>query len=413
MVLNARQPTTDNSVLTPLVCKVDEGGVTGFVVIDSTIQGRSIGGLRMLPDVEEDEMRGLARAMTLKFGFLGFPQGGAKAGLRADPTAPQAERYEKLAAFGRAIAPLLRHRIYLPHPDMGTDRAAIRHAVEAAGLRHPPRECQVTLSGYFTACSVHAGLLCALRRRSMDPTQCRVAIEGFGKVGMALGELVTSSGMRLVAISTQAGAIYAPEGLDFARLRQLVERHGHEVVLNYPEAQRIELSELHVLAVEAFCPCARHHSIHDLNAPHIQAQVVCPGANNPMTPGAERLLFERGVLCLPYFVTNCGGTLGGTMQFASIPRTRIEATISSFIDRELSEILSEAEQRSALPTEVAEPIALARHAAMRRQMKSEGPAPRLFRLGLEAYRRGFVPPHLMAALSGRYFQKKFGDTNES
>ena len=62
-----------------------DSGVMGYVVIDSTVEGRSCGGLRMLPDIDEAEIRGLARAMTLKYGFLGLPQGGAKAGVRTTP----------------------------------------------------------------------------------------------------------------------------------------------------------------------------------------------------------------------------------------------------------------------------------------------------------------------------------------
>ena len=57
----------------------------GYVVIDSMIAGRSCGGLRMLPDITESEIRGLAQAMTLKYGFLGANLGGAKAGVRGDP----------------------------------------------------------------------------------------------------------------------------------------------------------------------------------------------------------------------------------------------------------------------------------------------------------------------------------------
>ena len=68
-----------------LICRVEQdSGPDGWVVVDSTVAGRSTGGLRMLPDVTEAELRLLARAMTLKFGLLGLPQGGAKAGVRFD-----------------------------------------------------------------------------------------------------------------------------------------------------------------------------------------------------------------------------------------------------------------------------------------------------------------------------------------
>ena len=41
--------------------------VVGYVVIDTLVGGRSCGGVRMLPDIDEAEIRGLARAMTLSY----------------------------------------------------------------------------------------------------------------------------------------------------------------------------------------------------------------------------------------------------------------------------------------------------------------------------------------------------------
>ena len=64
------------------------GSPVGYVVIDSTFANTSCGGLRMAWDVSATEIAAAARAMTLKYGFLGLPQGGAKAGICADAEAP-------------------------------------------------------------------------------------------------------------------------------------------------------------------------------------------------------------------------------------------------------------------------------------------------------------------------------------
>ena len=49
---------------------------------------------------------------------------------------------------------------------------------------------------------------------------CRVAIEGFGNVGGPLAEMFVRTGARVVAISTKAGGVYNPRGLDIATLRE-------------------------------------------------------------------------------------------------------------------------------------------------------------------------------------------------
>ena len=52
-----------------------------YVVIDSLIQGRSAGGIRMSEEVSELEVAQLARNMTIKFGFANVYYGGAKSGI--------------------------------------------------------------------------------------------------------------------------------------------------------------------------------------------------------------------------------------------------------------------------------------------------------------------------------------------
>ena len=187
----------------PLIQTVTRGDeVLGFVAIDSMIGGRSCGGLRMLPDVDEAEIAGLARAMTLKYGFLGLPQGGAKAGVRGDPEAPAEARRDRLLEFGRAIELLLRSRAYAPHADMGTDNAMIRELLQGIGLKVKARELRGMDSGYYTALTALAGIKQGARHIELDLSRASVAIEGFGKVGGALGGLLAAAQVRVVAVST-------------------------------------------------------------------------------------------------------------------------------------------------------------------------------------------------------------------
>jgi glutamate dehydrogenase/leucine dehydrogenase len=110
-----------------VICRVNQGGkLFGILVIHSSYRGTSCGGIRIAPDVEEDEVRWLAEGMTLKFGILGLPQGGAKAGVRSDPDAPWETRLEILKTFGKAILPFLKCQAFLPAADMGTDNEMVR-----------------------------------------------------------------------------------------------------------------------------------------------------------------------------------------------------------------------------------------------------------------------------------------------
>lgn len=389
-----------------LVCTVTEGArVLGYVVIDSFVRGRSCGGLRMLPDIDEAEMRGLARAMTLKYGFLGIAQGGAKAGVRGDPEAPLEERRRRLGEFGRAIAPLLLSRTFVPGTDMGTDNADIAWLLAAAGRRVTPCDLRGTQSGYYTALSVTLSARQAAKHIGLELSGCRVAIEGLGRVGSPLATLLRAAGAWVVAVSTSHGAIYDPEGLDVERLVALGAQHGSRVVEAYPGAARLDRAALLELPVDILCPAARHDSVHADNADRIAARIICPGANNPVTPAAEDRLVARGVLCLPDFVTNSGGVLGGTMEFASMDRVRIASFMARHLVPRIAHVLDEAARRRVAPRQVAVELALRRSRAIRQRAARPSWLGRLFEAGLELYSRGWVPRSVVSALSPIYFRR--------
>ena len=377
----------------------------GYVVIDSTVGGRSCGGLRMLPDIDEQEMRGLARAMTLKYGFLGLPQGGAKAGVLGDPEAAESVRHERLAVFAKAIAPLLCNRIYIPNSDMGTNNNDIRSMLKAVGIQVKKRELRSTLSGYYTALTVFIAAKEAMSHLNLNLSGRSVAIEGFGKVGSALANLVDNTQALIVAISTSRGAIYNPKGLDVKRLNQLASLHGSSVINTYTNAEHINHEELLELPVDLLCPCARHDSVHIGNASRIKARVISPGANNPITHEAEQILIEQGLLCMPDFVTNSGGVLGGTMEFASLNKQQITKFLESYFTKRVSWLLDEAARKHVSPRDIAVPLALERFSKICSNAADPSLLDKLFSLGLEFHRRGWIPGSLVAPLSLPYFKR--------
>ena len=385
---------------------IHNGKVLGYIAIDSTIRGRSSGGLRMHPDIGESEIQSLARTMTLKYGFLGLPQGGAKAGVFGDPEAPQMERRERLVEFGQSVADILHTRTFIPHADMGTDNGDIRFMLNSLGIRVPRRDLQGNSSGYYTALSVSAGVKKSATHLGIDLLQCTVAIEGFGNVGRPLASLLSLAGVKVVAISTSQGGLYNPQGLEVDELIRLSDETGSGVVKVYRKARFITREALLELPVDILCPCARWNSLDMSNAARIATRVICPGANNPVTPDAERALSERGVLCLPDFVTNSGGVLGGTMEFASVSRESIVSFIDRYIGGCIGWLLDESRVKKLLPREIVVPLALQRFEQAARCAANPTLLGRLFEAALECYRRGWIPSSLVAILSLPYFHRK-------
>jgi glutamate dehydrogenase (NAD(P)+) len=389
----------------PRLITVESGGEKlGYVAIDTTIGGQARGGLRLMKDLSEWEIRDAARAMTLKYGLLGVRLGGAKAGVFGDPVASISEKRARMLAFGKAIEPLLRSREYVPDADMGTTAGDVRWMVEALGLPVLYREWRDNQSGYWTACSVAGAVKAALRFKGESLAGRTVAIEGYGAVGSSLARILFANGARVIAISTSIGAIYDPAGLDLGEIERLASVYRHRVVEEYP-AERLPRESLLELEVDILCPCARNHSIYagaGGNVARVKARFVCPGANNPITADAEAALCERGVTVITDFLCNCGGVLGGTMRFASVPRRKTARLVENKTRAMTEKLLAISLQSREPMRVVAERIALTR---FERNRASWANRSGLFDLMLNAYRRGFIPGWLVGALSPFYFRR--------
>jgi glutamate dehydrogenase (NAD(P)+) len=384
-----------------------DGRTVGAISIDSTIAGRARGGLRISARADVGEVRPLARAMTLKYGFLGLPQGGAKGAALGDPEASAESKRRTLSAFAAAAGPLLRSRLYLPDADVGTRNTDILGVLREAGLRPKRREWRSERSGEWTASTTFAALGQAASRVGVRIAGARVGIEGFGAVGAALAMLVDEAGGRVVAVSTSRGGVYDAEGLDVARLREAAAREGSGFVESAP-GQRIGSSDLPCLPLDFLCPCAVGETIHEGNADDVRALAVAPGANLPWTPPAEGRLHDRGILCVPDFLSNCGGVLGGTMEFAGIAESGIREFVETEIGPRIGRVLDLASARGVPPRVVAEEIALARHAEVRREAE-EGKSSRIRAVGLELHRRGWLPPRVVGRAAGGWFRRALAE----
>lgn len=393
------------ALVAPSVVKVEDGDkLLGFIAVDSLVGGRCCGGLRMLPDVSEDELRILARCMTLKYGLLGMPQGGAKAGVIGDPDAPAESRRLLLGRFGNAIHDFLRSRAYSPGPDMGTTNRDIALMLADNGIPPSPKDFRVQDSGFYTALGVLAAAREAGLRAGIKLRGARAAIHGFGAVGRALARMLDQAGTKIVAIATAYGGLGAPEGFDVQALIEAAKRSGSRLPESFP-GHRMPPEKVIESDVEFLFPCARHHAIHEGNVAAVRAPVISPAANAACTPRAEEDLLNKGVLCLPDFVANAGGVLGGTMEFAGIRPARVAELLENWMADVTRSLLTAAAREGREARELAEDFALRRHAGIQREAENPSFVRRIIGWGVRLHRAAIAPEPLVRRLAERYFER--------
>ncbi len=374
---------------------------TGYLVIDSTVENKSCGGVRLSSTVTLNEVRDLARNMTLKYSFLGIHMGGAKAGIQIAGTLSKNMKGVILAEFGKRLGRLIKKQVFIPGTDIGTSEEDIVHLLNAASGKKNYVDIKPSIGPELTSWTMLSSARQALNflRLSTQNQACSrqipseldktaVAIEGFGKVGSAAARAFSESGAKIVAISTIHGAIHNPKGLDSDRLLDLRNEYGDDLVNSYHGAQKIESDRLVELPIDILLPCAGSYTINSAKAHKIKARVVCPGANIPLTDQAEEILSKRGIVSVPDFVSNSGAVLGNFMT-SYVGKEAARALIDEEFGQKVYKLLTISKEQNTHPRKVAIELAVRGFHDIK---KSEGKFSRLFlrairRVLPEAYQR--------------------------
>jgi glutamate dehydrogenase (NAD(P)+) len=309
--------------------RMDDGSVQVFIgwrIHHDTTRGPGKGGIRFHPDVDTDEVRALAASMTFKTAVLDLPFGGAKGGVRCDPSRLSVGELERLTRrYAYEITPLLGTDRDVPAPDINTDERVMAWLLDTVAMTTGHY-----LPGIVTGkplalggTKAHAGataqgvVVCvraAFAAMGMSLPGRRAVIQGFGKVGAPLAFLLASAGMRVVAISDVAGAVVNEGGLDPGELSDHVARTGS--VAGFPGGDPIEPEAMYAVPCELFVPAALGGVITAPVAEKLAARLVVEAANGPTTPEAEPILEARGIVVVPDILANAGGVTASYFEWA-------------------------------------------------------------------------------------------------
>jgi glutamate dehydrogenase (NAD(P)+) len=356
-------------------------GMRGALVIDNTARGVGKGGTRMAPTVTVAEIARLARTMTWKWAGVDLFYGGAKAGIVADPAAPDKEAV--LRAFARALANEV-PREYVLGLDMGLteddaavvadelgDRgAAVGTPAHLGGIAYD----QLGVTGYGVGEAADA----AAERCGRPLPGSRVSIQGFGAVGSAAARRFAELGATVVAVSTAHGALHDPTGLDVGALLAARAEFGDRFVaragLGEARAPGAEL----VVDCDVLVPAALQDVVDERVAAQVKAHLVVEGANLPTSARAQAVLAARGVTVVPDFVANAGGVIAAAFAmdarysgFRPDPAT-VFSTISARLRANTAAVLDEAARRDVTPHDAGRRLAQDR---VRAAMRSRGRIP--------------------------------------
>ena len=191
-------------------------------------------------------------------------------------------------------------------------------------------------------------------------------MQGFGNVGSFLAKFLHEEGAKVVAISDSRAALYNPKGIDIAAA--FAHKREHGTLAGLKDAEQITNDELLLLDVDILAPCALEQVITERNASQVKASIICEGANGPVTPAADAILEDKGVLILPDVLANAGGVIVSYFEWVQglqeyfWKETEVNAKLNDIMSRAFEETWETAEQRE--------------HADARRRVRARGAARR-------------------------------------
>src|SRR5688572_26199973 len=131
--------------------KMDDGRVevfTGWRVHHDTTRGPGKGGIRFHPELDVHEVTALAADMTFKTAVANLPFGGAKGGVRCDPTVLSLGELERLTRrYTLEVSPLLGPDRDVPAPDVNTDGRVMAWLMDTLAMMHGGEMLAGTVTG--------------------------------------------------------------------------------------------------------------------------------------------------------------------------------------------------------------------------------------------------------------------------
>ena len=316
-----------------LPVRMDDGKIRvfhAFRVQHNDARGPNKGGLRFHPAETADTVRALSMWMTWKCAVADIPLGGGKGGVVVDPaTLSVAEKERLCRAYVRAMYRNIGPRQDVPAPDVGTTPQMMGWMMDEysriTGQYTPGVITGKPVGGggslgrtEATGFGVIFTVREAMKHLGLTPTECTVALQGFGNVSQyaAIGFKEILGG-KVVCVSCwdredKVSYTFSKEdGVDPWFLKSITDQYG---TINKDKAReagyQLEDGGAWISKpVDVLIPAALEGQI---NAETVQlinpsVKILAEGANGPTTPEADVVLNERGIFIVPDFLCNSGG----------------------------------------------------------------------------------------------------------
>jgi glutamate dehydrogenase (NAD(P)+) len=341
-----RMPKRELQVDFPVT--MDDGHVetfTGYRVHHNINRGPATGGVRYTKDLTLDLVRAQAMLNSWKAALVLIPYGGAAGGVVVNPRRLSRHEREGLTRrYATEIGPFMGPESDIPTPDVNTGSQTMAWMMDtysmhvghttAGVVAGKPLEIGGT-RGRREATSRGAFRTIAACARAIDlPLDgARIAIQGFGRVGSILAEMLCGAGCRMIAIADDRDAVARPSGIEIDRAIAWV--HEHDAIAGLPDTEPMKREDIFGVDCDILVSAGLQSQITGSNAGGVRARIVAEAANAPTTPKAHAILRDRQIRVIPDILCTAGGMVLGYFEWVQDMQSFFwtDAEIAAQLDR--------------------------------------------------------------------------------
>ena len=352
--ITLRYPEREMIVSIPV--RMDNGEMKvfeGYRVQHNSARGPYKGGIRFHQNADLDEVKALAAWMSFKCAIVNIPYGGAKGGIKVDPSKLSREELIRLTRrYTTRILPIIGPDQDIPAPDVNTNGEVMGwimdtysmfkgHSVPGVVTGKP-----IEIGGSIgrteaTGRGVTIITRQCLEHLGMSYENSAYAIQGMGNVGGTAAQILYDKGCKIVAVSDYSGGVYNENGLDIPAIRTYLSDRT-KALIDYvsDDVKHISNDEVITCCCDVLIPAALENQITGENAAGVQAKVIIEAANGPTTVEADKILEEKGIVVVPDILANAGGVV--VSYFEWVQNIQSMAWDLDEVNRTLKKIMNKA-----------------------------------------------------------------------
>ncbi|MDN3513823.1 MAG: Glu/Leu/Phe/Val dehydrogenase [Candidatus Brocadia sp.] len=356
----------DRILTVSLPVRMDDGFMrvfNGFRVQHNASRGPYKGGVRYHPELTLDDLMALAMEMTWKCSLAGVPFGGAKGGIICNPKTFSKDELERLTRrYTYAIMPIIGVEKDIPAPDVNTNEQIMAWMMDTYSINNgyctpgivtgKPLNIGGSLGRTdATGLGITFTIANATKNAKMNLKGLKVAIQGYGNVGSAVGKFLSEMGCKIIAVSSSKGGVYNPKGLRHDTLIKHYKENGS--FEHFPHAESITNASLFELPCDVLVPAAMGNQITKENADKIKAKMIVEGANGPTTIEADHILTKRKIPVVPDILANAGGVIVSYFEWVQDVQCyfwcehEVNTKLKDILDRTYREVYTLAQEKKS------------------------------------------------------------------